>query len=176
MTGIRNPYAALPKLPVFELTSTSIADGQPLAPDQVGGLLGAGGKDISPQLAWSGFPTETRSFAITAFDPHAPTASGFWHWAVANLPASLTELPAGAGDGSPLAAPAVTLLNDAGTARYVGAAPPKGHGVHSYYFAVHGVDIEELDLPEHPTPAYLGFQLFTHGIARAVIRATYEQT
>jgi Raf kinase inhibitor-like YbhB/YbcL family protein len=109
------------------------------------------------------------------YDPDAPTASGFWHWAVANLPADVTELPAGAGDGSDLPGDALTLVNDAGQRRYIGAAPPAGHGAHRYYIAVHAVDTEKLDLPEDASPAFLGFNLFQHAIARAVIHATYEQ-
>lgn len=99
---VPNPYDALPELPSFTLTSESITDGQPLAKPQVSGIMGAGGEDVSPQPSWSDFPAETRSFAVTVYDPDAPTASGFWHWAVANLPADVTELPAGAGDGSDL--------------------------------------------------------------------------
>ncbi|MCV7149886.1 YbhB/YbcL family Raf kinase inhibitor-like protein, partial [Mycolicibacterium pyrenivorans] len=81
-----SPYDNLPQLPTFTLTSTSLSDGGPLANEQVSGIFGAGGQDVSPQLSWSGFPAETRSFAVTVYDPDAPTASGFWHWAVANLP------------------------------------------------------------------------------------------
>ena len=97
-----NPYEFLPQLPTFTLTSESVTDGQPLSNDQVSGIMGAGGSDTSPQLSWSGFPEETRSFAVTVYDPDAPTVSGFWHWAVANLPATVTDLPAGVGDGSGL--------------------------------------------------------------------------
>ena len=111
--------------------------------------MGAGGEDVSPQLSWSGFPEETRSFAVTVYDPDAPTGSGFWHWAVANLPATVTDLPAGVGDGSRADCPAtqLTLANDAGLKRFLGAAPPAGHGPHRYIVAVHAVDVEKLDLP-----------------------------
>jgi Raf kinase inhibitor-like YbhB/YbcL family protein len=175
MTTSPDPYAALPKLPSFRLESASITDGQPLSTPQVSGILGAGGEDVSPQLSWSGFPEETRSFTVTVYDPDAPTLSGFWHWAVANLPASVTELPAGAGDGNNLPGDAVTLVNDAGARRYIGAAPPPGHGLHHYYVAVHAVGVDKLDLSEDASPAFLGFNLFQRAIARAVICATYEQ-
>ncbi len=173
-----NPYDALPQLPGFELTSTDITDGKPLRNDQVSGMMGAGGHDISPQLSWSGFPAETKSFAVTMYDPDAPTASGFWHWAVADIPANTTTLASGAGDskGTGIPHPAKQLVNDAGLRQYVGAAPPPGHGVHRYFVAVHAVDVESLGLPDNATPAYLGFNLFMHAIARAIIVGTYEQT
>ncbi len=170
-----NPYDFLPDLPGFALKSADIADGQPLKSDQVSGIMGAGGGDVSPQLSWSGFPETTRSFAVTVFDPDAPTASGFWHWAVANLPATVTDLPSGVGDGSPLPGDALTLRNDAGLARFVGAAPPAGHGYHRYFVAVHALGVEKLDLGPDASPAYLGFNVFMHAIARAVIHGTYEQ-
>lgn len=171
-----NPYDFLPELPGFALGSTDITDGQPLKMAQVSGLMGAGGQDVSPQLRWSGFPEETRSFAVTVFDPDAPTVSGFWHWAVANLPATITELPAGVGDGSMLPGDALTLRNDAGMRRYVGAAPPAGHGQHRYFVAVHALGVERLDITEDASPAYLGFNLFMKATARAVIHGTYEQS
>ena len=170
-----NPYEFLPQLGKFTLTSESVADGQPLANAQVGGILGAGGEDVSPQLSWSGFPAKTRSFAVTVFDPDAPTASGFWHWAVADLPATVTQLEAGAGDGRALPGKALALVNDAGLSRYVGAAPPPGHGPHRYFIAVHAVDVETLDLPERASPAYLGFMLYSHAIARGVIHGVHER-
>jgi len=170
-----DPYDALPRLPSFSLTSNSITNGQPLATPQISGIMGAGGEDVSPQLSWSGFPAETRSFAVTVYDPDAPTLSGFWHWAVANLPADVTELPDNAGDGNELPGGALTLVNDAGMRRYVGAAPPPGHGPHRYYVAVHAVDVDKLDLPEDASPAFLGFNLFQHAAARAYIYGTYEQ-
>jgi Raf kinase inhibitor-like YbhB/YbcL family protein len=171
-----DPYEFLPELPSFTLTSESVTDGQPLANDQVSGIMGAGGSDISPQLSWSGFPEETRSFAVTMYDPDAPTGSGFWHWAVANLPATVTDLPEGVGDGSSAGFPgdAITLSNDAGLKRFIGAAPPPGHGVHRYIIVVHAVKVEKLEIDGDASPAYLGFNLFSNAIARAKITGTYE--
>ena len=171
------PYDNLPQLPTFTLTSEAVTDGQPLSNDQVSGIMGAGGSDVSPQLSWSGFPETTRSFAVTMYDPDAPTGSGFWHWAVANLPATVTDLPAGVGDGSNAGFPgdAITLSNDAGLKRFIGAAPPPGHGVHRYIIVVHAVKVEKLEIDGDASPAYLGFNLFSNAIARAVITGTYEK-
>nr|WP_255430124.1 YbhB/YbcL family Raf kinase inhibitor-like protein [Streptomonospora sp. PA3] len=167
----------MPAVPTFSVTSSDVADGQTLPAAQVSGIMGAGGEDVSPHLSWSGFPEATRSFAVTCFDPDAPTASGFWHWVVCDIPANVTELPAGAGDesGSGLPAQALTLRNDAGSRRYIGAAPPGGHGPHRYMFAVHAVDVESLGIDETASPAFLGFNLFFHAIGRAVITPVYEQ-
>jgi Raf kinase inhibitor-like YbhB/YbcL family protein len=172
----RNPYDELPDVPSFTVTSTDVADGQELLPPQRSGIMGAGGEDVSPQLEWNGFPEGTKSFVVTVYDPDAPTASGFWHWAVADIPASVTSLPSGAGDdeGSGLPDGAIQLPNDAGLKRYLGAAPPAGHGPHHYYVAVHAVDVESLGLPPDARPAYLGFNLFSHTLGRAVIVGTYE--
>ncbi|MEV6773598.1 YbhB/YbcL family Raf kinase inhibitor-like protein [Nocardia sp. NPDC051030] len=171
-----NPYAALPPLPEFTLTSTDISEGKPLHLDQVSALGGAGGRDISPQLSWSGFPAETKSFAVTVYDPDAPTASGFWHWVVANIPATTTSLETGQGSkGGTLPAGAVTLGNDAGLTEYTGAFPPAGHGYHRYYVVVHAVGVERLEVDETASPAYLGFNLFMNAIARATLIGTHEQ-
>jgi Raf kinase inhibitor-like YbhB/YbcL family protein len=169
------PYDFLPPITTFSVTSDSVTNGEQLARDQVSGILGAGGSDISPQLSWSGFPEGTRSFTVAMFDPDVPTASGFWHWAVANLPASVTELPAGAGDGRDLPGSAVTLANDAGYRRYLGPAPPPGNGPDRYFLVVHAVDVEELAVSETSTPAYLDFLLFSHAMARAMIYGTHER-
>jgi len=170
------PYEFLPEVPAFSVTSTDVRDGETLPTAQVSGILGAGGGDVSPQLSWSGFPADTKGFAATCFDPDAPTGSGFWHWAVANIPASVTELPTGAGDpdSGKLPAGAITLKGDAGAARYVGAAPPAGHGPHRYLFAIHALDVERLPIDASVTPAIMAFQMFGHTLARAVIAPTYQ--
>jgi Raf kinase inhibitor-like YbhB/YbcL family protein len=178
MAGSANdPYAGLPEAPTFTVTSTDITDGGPLPQPHVSGVFGAGGEDRSPQLSWSGFPAETKSFAVTCYDPDAPTLSGFWHWAVFNIPASATDLPAGAGDpGSPdLPTGAVTLRNDAGLTQYLGAAPPAGHGPHHYQFVVHALSTDHLDLDPASTPAFLVFNLGGATLARGAITASFEQ-
>lgn len=171
-----NPYDFLPSAPSFTLRSTDIADGETLAIPQRSGIFGAGGEDRSPQLAWEGFPAETKSFVVTVYDPDAPTASGFWHWAVFNIPASVTELAANAGDadGSGLPEGAVTLKGDGGVKQYLGAAPPPGHGPHRYYFVVHALDVDRLDIDGDATPAFLGFNLFGHTLGRATLTPVYE--
>jgi len=117
-----DPYDLLPPQPGFALTSTDVGDGRRLDPRHVHGS--AGGGDLSPQLAWSGFPEQTRGFVVTCFDPDAPTGSGFWHWVVVDIPAVVTELAAGAGasDGSGLPASALQIRNDAAQPGYLGAA------------------------------------------------------
>jgi Raf kinase inhibitor-like YbhB/YbcL family protein len=169
------PYDFLPQVESFTLRSEDIVDGQQLPLPQVSGLMDAGGADVSPHLRWSGFPAASRGFAVTVFDPDAPTASGFGHWAVYNIPVTVTELPADAGspDSDRLPAEALTLRNDAGLRQYLGAAPPEGHGNHRYVFAVHALDVERLDLPDDATPAYLGFNLFFHTLGRALLTAVY---
>lgn len=171
------PHETLPDLPTFTLTSDDLVDGGRLPRPQVSGIMGAGGEDVSPHLRWSGFPEGTRSFVVTMFDPDAPTGCGFWHWAVADIPAHVTELPAGAGSPERGALPegCRTIGNDPGLHRYVGAAPPEGHGPHRYVFTVHAVDVESLGLDADTRPAILGFQLFQHALARAVLVATYER-
>jgi hypothetical protein len=172
----RDPYADLPEVASFSVTSSDLTDGAQLGLPQLSGIFGAGGEDISPQLSWSGFPEETKSFAVTCYDPDAPTGSGFWHWAVADIPVSVTSLDTNAGDenGTGIPEGAVTVANDAGLTRFLGSAPPPGHGVHRYFFVVHAVDVESLGLPDGATPAFLGFNLFFHTLARAVLIGTNE--
>lgn len=172
-----NPYEFLAPVPTFTVRSADVSDEIPLAAPQVSGIMGAGGTDTSPQLSWSGFPTGTASFAVTCYDPAAPTPSGFWHWAVCDIPAQVNELPSGAGDadGDKLPEGALTLPNDAGIRQYLGAAPPEGNGVHHYYFVVHAVDVPTLGIGKDATPAFLGFNLSGHTLARGMVVPTYER-
>jgi Raf kinase inhibitor-like YbhB/YbcL family protein len=171
-----SPFDWLPPLPALDLRSDDVPDGSRLTMAQASGLFGVeGGLDRSPHLTWSGAPSGTQSYAVTMYDPDAPTMSGFWHWAVFDIPAEVTELASDAGNGSEGALPAgaKTLRNDAGLARFLGAAPPEGHGDHRYFIAVHAVAVPTLDIGLDATPAVLGFTLFSHALARGVVTARF---
>jgi Raf kinase inhibitor-like YbhB/YbcL family protein len=163
------PYDHLPKVASFTVTSNDVHDGQQMPKAQLSGIFGAGGSDTSPQLSWSGFPSGTKSFGVTMFDPDAPTGSGFWHWAVADIPAGVTSLPPGAGadNSTTLPAGALQLPNDARMARYVGAAPPAGSGTHRYFITVYALDVPQITIDKGATPAFLGSAMAGHTLARA---------
>ena len=122
----RDPYVDLPPVPSFVLFSHDVHDGEELPTPQLSGVFGAGGADVSPHLSWRGYPEQTRSFAVTVYDPDAPTASGFWHWAVVDIPAESTSLETGAGDEAGRALPrgAFQLRNDAGINTIPGCRAP----------------------------------------------------
>jgi Raf kinase inhibitor-like YbhB/YbcL family protein len=167
-----DPYAYLPKVPSFQLTSTSVTNGQPLPLEQFSKMFGVpGGQDISPQLAWSGFPAGTKSFVVSMYDPQAPTGSGFWHWVVADIPADTTSLPAGAGapGATHLPGGAFQLAGDAGAHQYVGGAPPAGSGVHEYYLTVTALSVAKTGLGPDASAAYLGFTIAGQTLARATL-------
>ena len=149
----------------FTLTSNDITDGGVLPDAQVKAK-----GNTSPHLKWSGAPEGTKSYAVTCYDPDAPTGSGFWHWTVANIPADVTELPA----GGPMPAGAVEGRTDYGEPGFGGAAPPPGHGPHRYIFTGFAVDTEKLDVTPDNSGAVFGFNLHFHTLAKASITATYE--
>jgi hypothetical protein len=168
-----DPYDFLPQVPGFTVTSTDCADGETLATPHVSGVMGAGGEDRSPQLAWAGFPAATRSFCVTMYDPDAPTGSGFWHWVLVNLPASVTELPTGAKEAD--LGGAFSVRNDYGDTGYGGAAPPPGDRPHRYVFAVHALDVETLGIDKEATPTFAAFNALFHTLGRALITPTYQR-
>jgi Raf kinase inhibitor-like YbhB/YbcL family protein len=162
------PFETLPAVPSFTVTSQDIFDGAvtPLAHVH----HSAGGENLSPQLAWSGFPAGTRSFAITCFDPDAPTQSGWWHWQVVNIPLAVTSLERGA----VMPEGAVEFRTDYGTSGYQGASPPPGDHEHRYFFAVHALGVDSLDLDPSTPAAVVGFQIMANTLARAVITPTFS--
>lgn len=169
----RDPYADLPRAPEFPLESSVVADGEAMAIAQRGGTFGGEGQDTSPDLTWSEFPNETQSFIITMYDPDAPTPSGFWHWAVINIAASVTSLSAGAGEGDQaLPEGATHLANDAGLRRYIGPEPPPGDP-HRYFIVVSALDLPTAGIPATATPALALFQTRANIVARAMLVPVY---
>jgi Raf kinase inhibitor-like YbhB/YbcL family protein len=166
-----NTYDSLPPAPLFELTSTDISEGGTMPAPQLSKAFGVeGGEDKSPQLSWSGFPEGTKSFVVSCYDPDAPTVSGFWHWVMYDVPASVTKMDSGA----PPPPGAKLLKNDAGFAGFCGAAPPPGHGQHRYIFCVSALGVENLPIDEHTSPAVCNFNMFGAGVlGRAFLTATF---
>ncbi len=155
----------------FTLTSPDIKSGARIADEQVFSGFGCTGKNVSPALNWSGAPKGTKSFALSVYDPDAPTGSGFWHWVVFNIPADVTSLPKGAGDPKSNAAPkgAVQSRTDFGTPGYGGPCPPKGDKPHHYRFTIFALDTDKLDADENASPAFVGFNVHFHTLAKATL-------
>ncbi|NLW99351.1 MAG: YbhB/YbcL family Raf kinase inhibitor-like protein [Actinomycetales bacterium] len=166
-----NPYDLLPPCLSFTVTSPDITDGEPLSDDQVAAL-----GNTSPALSWEGAPEGTKSYVVTCFDPDAPTPSGFWHWAVVDIPADVTSLERGAGaeGGAALPEGAFMLRNDGGSACFMGAAPPQGDHPHRYFFVVHAVSEETLGIGPDASNAVLSFNLAFKTLGRAIIHGTYQ--
>lgn len=167
-----SPFDFLPEVADFSLESTDIFDGAVTALRHV--HHSAGGQNLSPHLTWSGFPDQTRSFAVTCFDPDAPTQSGWWHWLAVNIPVSVTSLQRGAGTVDGMPDGTVQFRTDYGTPAYQGASPPPGDHDHRYFFAVHALNVEHLDLDPNTPAAVVGFHLTAHGIGRGVLVPTFS--
>jgi Raf kinase inhibitor-like YbhB/YbcL family protein len=133
--------------------------------------LGANGENLSPQLHWEHPPAGTRSFALTMYDPTAPTGSGWWHWVVFDIPASVSELKEGAGTPSRqlLPAGAIQGMGDLGQPGYMGPAPPQGSGIHQYILTVYALKVDKLGLDQKAGPALVGFYLNANAIQKASI-------
>lgn len=176
-TAPPSPYDCLAEVPSFSISSADLIDGQAIDLRFVAdAAFGLNGQNISPHLSWSGAPAETRSYAVTCFDPDAPTGSGFWHWVLFDIPATVHELATGAasGDASGVPEGSVHARNDTGSPLYTGPFPPAGHGPHRYLFAVHALDVEHLGLDGGASPAVVGFYMSNHILARAVLTVTHE--
>jgi Raf kinase inhibitor-like YbhB/YbcL family protein len=159
----------------FSLTSPDVHQGKAIAKAQLFNSFGCKGDNISPALEWRGAPAGAKSFALTVYDPDAPTGSGWWHWIVFNIPANVGKLEAGAGSTKPDALPAgaVQSNTDFGKPGYGGPCPPQGDKPHRYVFTVFALDVDKLDLPPSSMGALVGFNLRGHTIAKATLTATY---
>ena len=163
----------------FTVTSESFNDGDALGMDHILSEeygFGCSGGNQSPQLSWSEPPEGTKSFAVTCYDPDAPTGSGFWHWVVVNIPGDVRSLDLGAGSqGGNLPAGALQTRTDFGAPGYGGPCPPEGHGPHRYYFVVHAVGAETLPVEADTSAAVVGFNLHFATLAKAAVMGTCEK-
>lgn len=167
--------SASPAFASFTLSSPSFSDGATLPSAHVHNAMGCTGQNRSPALQWQGAPEGTKSFAVTVYDPDAPTGSGWWHWVVYDLPASTTSLPEGAGtaDGAGLPQGAKQARTDFGAPGYGGAAPPPGDKPHRYIFTVYALKSDTLEVPADASPAMIGFYIHFAKLGEAKLTALY---
>ena len=165
-------WAATASAASFTLGSQDLKANARIANRYVYNGFGCTGENVSPELHWQGAPSGTKSFAVTVYDPDAPTGSGWWHWVVYNLPADTQELPTGA-SGKNMPEGVVEGRTDFGSHGYGGPCPPKGAKPHHYHFTVYALDVPSLDLPKEAAPAMVGFNLHFHTLAKAELTALY---
>lgn len=158
----------------FRLSSSDIQAGKVMSKQQEFNGFGCDGGNQSPQLSWSGAPEGTKSFAITAYDPDAPTGSGWWHWLAFNIPAEVNSLPAGA-SGSAMPTGSTESRTDYGVAGFGGACPPKGDKAHRYQFTVFALNTDKLDLGADSSGALVGYYLNAHALGKASLEALYQR-
>jgi Raf kinase inhibitor-like YbhB/YbcL family protein len=161
----------------FELSSPDpeVKNGKPMPKPQEYKGFGCNGDNLSPELVWKDAPAGTKSFAITVFDPDAPTGSGFWHWVVYDIPATAISLPGGAGVLAQLPVGAKQGRNDFGDRNYSGACPPVGDRPHHYVFMIHALKVEKLNVQEDASAALIGFMLHNNRLGLAKMTTTYSR-
>ena len=158
----------------FTLESSDI-EGQ-LNLNQEFNSFGCTGKNMSPQLQWKDAPKGTKSFAITVYDPDAPTGSGWWHWLVVNIPHKTTQISTNASSEGKLPKGALETMTDYGSASFGGACPPKGDKAHRYIFTVYALDVESLDVKSKSDSALVGFMINQHTIQKATMMSYYGRS
>ncbi len=156
----------------FSLSSPDLRDGGVLPAAQIANSFGCSCENLSPALAWSNVPEGTKSFAVSLYDPDAPTGSGFWHWVMFNIPANVTALPAGISPEAGAPEGAVQSRADASYPGFLGACPPEGQ-THTYVFTVTALDTDKLDLDSSASGALIGFMTNAHALAKASISVGY---
>ncbi len=157
----------------FTLTSEEL-DGQLNIKQEYNGF-GCSGENVSPSLTWRDAPKGTKSFALTMYDPDAPTGSGWWHWLVFNLPKSTTSIVSNASALKSLPKGSIESITDYGTSGFGGACPPQGGGDHSYIITVYALDVEKLDLDKNANPALVGYMIHSHTIQKSSLVSYYSR-
>ena len=167
--------AAADAQPRFRLKSTDIRPGATIGNAYVFNGMDCKGNNVSPELEWQGAPRGTKSYALTLYDPDAPTGSGWWHWVVYNIPGSANRLARSAGNSGGSLLPKGTAQGngDVGTPGYQGPCPSKGDRPHRYVFSLYALDTDRLDLPAAATAAYVGFNIHSHQLGKATLTAMY---
>ena len=159
----------------FTLSSKDLG-GQATTLQEFNGF-GCTGKNQSPQLSWANVPEGTQSFAVTMYDPDAPTGSGWWHWLIFDIPADVNELVSNAGNVNLKLAPegAIQSITNYGAPGFGGPCPPPGHGLHQYVITVHALKTDKLGLDVNANPAVVGYYLWNNTLAKASIVAYYQR-
>lgn len=161
----------------FHLASPDVKPQSKIGDKFVFNGFGCSGENVSPALEWKNPPAGTKSFALTVYDPDAPTGSGWWHWVVVNIPADTTSIPGGAGTeaGKDLPGGAKQVRTDFGKPGWGGPCPPQGDKPHHYIFTLHALKTDKLDLPDDATAAMAGFMIHANEIAKARFVALYNR-
>lgn len=157
----------------FTVKTSSFDIKKPLPNKHVFNGFGCSGENVSPALEWSGAPKDTKSFAVTVYDPDAPTGSGWWHWTVVNIPANVMMLEEGASGAKKLPAGSVEGRTDFGSAGYGGACPPQGDKPHRYIFTVYALKTDKLDINNEASGAMVGFNLNANSLGKATFTVKY---
>ena len=160
---------------VFQIKSSDIEANSTIANQQVFNGFGCSGENISPQISWKNAPKETKSFALTVYDPDAPTGSGWWHYVAVNIPTNRNKLPTNFGsvDQFKTTGDVLQVRNDFGVYKFGGPCPPAGDKPHRYIFTIYALKSEKLDVPETATAALAGFMINQNILAKASFEAFY---
>ena len=160
----------------FTLVSPQINNKGRVAAEQVLNGFGCQGGNVSPALQWKDAPHDAKSFAVTVYDPDAPTGSGWWHWVVFNIPAHVSGLEKNAGSLAGLApAGSIQGRTDFGKPGYGGPCPPAGDKRHRYQFTVYALKTDKLPLDENAPAAMVGYYLYQNLIQKTVLTGYYSR-
>jgi Raf kinase inhibitor-like YbhB/YbcL family protein len=157
----------------FKLTAPDLVSKGRIALTHVFNGMGCNGQNLSPVLQWSNPPAGTKSFAVTMYDPDAPTGSGWWHWVMYNIPASTTALLEGAGNGKNAPSGSAQGMTDFGTKGYGGPCPPVGNKPHHYHITVFALKVDRLDVPGNASAAMVGYNLNANRLGTARVTGLY---
>ena len=153
----------------FTLSSPSFGHGEPIPVKHT-----CDGDDVSPELRWQGAPSNTKSYALIMYDPDAPIGT-FIHWVLYNIPATVNRLVEALPKTRIVEGVGLHGVNDFGFHGYGGPCPPRGHGRHRYFFALHALDVEDTGLPPGATAADLLKRIEGHVVGYAVLMGVYER-